>query len=107
MATTCDSSGKGEEHGELVNSLPPRIVCAAMLMKDDTIITGIRHFSPDMRSVMQKIYGDKYHLQVQEQGFVDQFGTFYNRKDAWHIADKNGQILRPIGWEINPTPRPP
>lgn len=54
---------------------------------------------------MLKAYGEKYHLQVEEQGFVDQFGKFYNRTEAWKIADKNGQILRPTGWEKIPNPR--
>lgn len=89
-----------------MNSLPPRIVCAAMLMQDGTIVTGIRHFSPEMRAVMLRAYGEKYHLQVAEQGFVDQFGKFYNRKEAWKLADSNGQIIRPTGWELNSTPRP-
>lgn len=90
-----------------MNSLQPRIVCAAMLMKDASIITGIRHFSPEMRTTMFRIYGEKYHLQVAEQGFVDQFGKFYNRQDAWKIADLNGQIIRPTGWEKTSQPRNP
>ena len=87
--------------------MSPRIVCAAMRMKDKSIVIGIRHFSPDMRFIMQKAYGDNYHLQVEEQGFIDQFGTFYNRTDAWKLADKNGQIIRPTGWETTSTPRLP
>ena len=27
-----------------------------------------------------------------EQGFVDQYGRFYTREEAWVIAEKNGQI---------------
>lgn len=94
-------------------SLSPRIVCAAMLLKNGDVVTGIRHFSPDMRAIMLKAYGEGYHLQVETQGFVDQFGKFYTRAEAWTLADKNGQILRVTGWENNsdyqngiPTPRP-
>lgn len=48
---------------------PARIVAAAMLMKDNSIVVGIRHFSPDMRAIMRRAYGEKnYHLQVVEQG---------------------------------------
>lgn len=83
----------------------PRIVCAAMLMENGDIVAGIRHFSPEMRAIMLKAYGEKYHLKVKEQGFVDQFGKFYDRKEAWIIADTNGQIIRPTGWEENPNPR--
>lgn len=28
----------------------PRIVCAAMRMDDGLIVTGVRHYSPDMRA---------------------------------------------------------
>lgn len=70
----------------------PHIVCAAMQMKDGHIIPGIRHFSPEMRSTLREIYGEKYHLKVAKQGFVDQYGKFYNREDAWIVAEKNGQI---------------
>jgi hypothetical protein len=70
-----------------------RIVSAAMLMKDGLIVPGVRHFSPDMRAVLQRIYGDGYHCKVKEQGFIDSHGNFLSRKDAWDRADKNGQIF--------------
>lgn len=73
-----------------------RVVCAAMLMKDGSIITGIRHFSPEMRETMKRIYGEGYHLKVKEQGFVDQFGKFLSRKKAWKVAEKEGQIIREV-----------
>ena len=72
-----------------------------MLMKDDSVVVGIRHFSPEMRAVMLKAYGETYHLQVKEQGFVDQFGKFYSREEAWKIAKANKQIIRPTGWETS------
>lgn len=34
----------------------PRIVCAAMLMDDGVIVTGVRHYSPEMRVVLRKMY---------------------------------------------------
>jgi len=99
-------TGKTIGKKKLMNSLQKRIVCAAMLMKDGSVVAGIRHFSPEMRAIMLRAYGEKYHLQVQEQGFVDQFGAFYSREQAWKLADQNGQIIRPTGWEENPKPRP-
>ena len=69
------------------------VVCAAMLMKDSSIVTGVRHFSPDMRAIMRLAYGEKgYHLKVKEQGFVDQWGKFLSRKEAFVIAKKMNQI---------------
>jgi hypothetical protein len=81
----------------MTDSRPPSlIVCAAMKMKDGLIVPGVRHFSPEMRKVLKKMYGDNYHLLVQEQGFISQYGEFFNREDAWIIADKNNQIRRKV-----------
>lgn len=72
------------------------VVCAAMKLKDGHIITGIRHFSPEMRATMKLIYGDGYHLKVEEQGFVDQWGVFMSREEAWDVAKAAGQIRREV-----------
>lgn len=74
----------------------PLIVCAAMLMDDDLIVTGIRHFSPEMRKTLHRIYGDGYHLRVKEQGFVDTHGAFLSREAAWMIAEAQGQIREQV-----------
>lgn len=49
-------------------NLPPRIVSAAMLMKDGLIVPGVRHYSKDMRNVLEMIYGKGYHLLVKKTG---------------------------------------
>lgn len=85
---------------------PPIIVAAAMLLTNGDIVVGVRHLSPDMRAIMLKAYGKDYHKLIQKQGFVDQYGNFYDRKEAWKIADKMGQIRRPNGWEDFGNPRP-
>ena len=69
-----------------------RVVSAAMLMQDGLIVPGVRHFSPDMRAVLHRIYGDGYHLKVKTQGFIDTHGNFLDRQEAWKRADQNGQI---------------
>jgi hypothetical protein len=71
-----------------------RIVCAAMLMDDGLIVPGIRHYSPEMREILKLLYGKGYHLRVKEQGFVDQMGNFLDRKNAWIVAERSGQILK-------------
>lgn len=89
------------------NRPPSRIVSAAMLMDDGSVIMGVRHFSPDMRAVLRRLYGTgfkllgvwisrPYHLRVVEQGFVDQFGTFHDREAAWTIAQAAGQIREQV-----------
>ena len=66
------------------------VVCAAML-KDGRIITGARHFDKVMRDQMEASEGIAWWRGC-EQGFINQFGEFLTRKEAWAIADKNGQI---------------
>lgn len=81
-----------------------RIVCAAMLMDDGHIVTGVRHFSPDMRATMARLYGKglrifnkwwlkPYHMHVVKQGFIDNMGQFHDRESAAKIADARGQIM--------------
>jgi hypothetical protein len=73
-------------------ALPPRIVSAAMKMSDGLIVVGVRHYSPDMRSTLWRIYGASYKLSVVEQGFIDTRGNFLTREEAWKVAECNGQI---------------
>lgn len=70
-----------------------RVVSAAMLMNDGLIVPGVRHFSPDMRAVLERIYGKGYHLKVKTQGFIDAKGNFLTRKEAWIRAGINKQIF--------------
>lgn len=75
----------------------PPVVSAAMLMEDGLIVPGVRHFSPDMRAVLHRIYGDGYHLRVREQGFIDAKGTFLSREAAYSRADALNQIKHRCG----------
>jgi hypothetical protein len=74
-----------------------RVACAAMKMEDGLIVPGARHYSPDMRAVLLRIYGEKYHLKVVEQGFIDTWGDFLTREEAWERAVEYGQIIRDCG----------
>lgn len=72
-----------------------RIVCAANKMPDGTVIIGIRHFCKLMHQNILAHYGEDppseiYHNSIQ--GFVDQFGDFHNRKEAYRIALESGQV---------------
>ena len=40
------------------------------------------------------------YLVNWEDGFIDQFGTFFNRQQAWKIAEKRDQIIRRVGGDI-------
>lgn len=74
-----------------------RIVCAAIRAADGELLVGIRHYSPDMRKQIEKRQGgEKFcHRHDEDQGFVDQWGGWISREDAYQLAAANGQLLYP------------
>lgn len=73
-----------------------RIVAAANRY-GDFIVVGARHFCVTMNSMIDLIGLDVLHEYAggpdnEEQGFIDQFGTFHNRRDAALIAIAAGQV---------------
>lgn len=77
------------------NDFKPRIVCAANRDATGLIVLGLRHFDAFMRGYYEKLGVSK--VPPIEQGFVDQFGKFHTRKEAWVIAEAAGQIIRRVG----------
>lgn len=84
-----------------------RIVCAANRCDvTKRIVIGIRHYDgvmQDQIANLQIAMEETNHFAKTPfedkvtQGFIDQYGNFYNRQEAWKIADQNGQILRRVG----------
>jgi len=69
---------------------PSRIVCAAIKNRGGSIICGPRHFDKIMYG---QIGSNTDEWRTAEQGFVDQYGQFYDRTEAWIIANGQNQIL--------------
>lgn len=74
-----------------------RIVCAAIRNEAGNIICGARHFDDTMHRHIAMLgaeaIADWYNPDARvEQGFIDQSGVFYLRREAWAIAAKAGQI---------------
>ena len=78
------------------------VVCAAM-RKANLIFCGARHYDSVMRTQIDAANCDSRNM---EQGFIDQYGVFMGRKEAWKVADMAGQIRRPTGNETQFEPRP-
>lgn len=76
----------------------PRIVCAAIQNADGVVICSPRHYDETMHKIIEQIdeclMSSFYDSSTVIQGFVDQFGNFYNRRDAYKIAKENNQIIR-------------
>lgn len=73
-----------------------RIVCAACLYQDGTIVASARHFDELMLKQLKKMHLLPYE---EQQGFIDQWGNFLDRKEAMMVARKQGQIYRELYYE--------
>ena len=71
-----------------------RVVCAAMINRNGDIICSPRHWDMIARD-QAELSGTNW--TIAEQGFVDQFGKFMNREEAWEVAKAAGQIIRRVG----------
>ena len=72
---------------------PRRVVCAANRHEHTgLIICGARHWDKIMRA--QNPYATPANF---EQGFIDQFGDWMTREEAWQVAMDQGQIRRRCG----------
>lgn len=88
-----------ESKGETITCNPRRIVCAANRY-GDIVVTGARHCDAVMRDTFKRLGGLhalRKQCEHEEQGFIDQYCTFWDRTDAMNIVKLNGQVLfRPI-----------
>lgn len=76
-----------------------RVVSAACRNRAGQIICSPRHWDATMHSVAQSSSNPAswYDDDWDEQGFVDQWGTFLTREEARVIAIFNNQIVRRCG----------
>jgi hypothetical protein len=71
------------------------VVCAAVRY-GQVIIAGARHFDMVMHSQLDRMNEDRLiqsdALGEYEEGFIDQFGVFMDRSEAYKIALAGGQL---------------
>ena len=78
-----------------------KIIAAANRLSDTgVLLVGARHWDMVMHRQYEAIKGAgcPCHSANEEQGFIDQFGQFLNRKEAYEIAHKNEQELVGEDW---------
>ena len=78
-----------------------RVVCSALLNKDGRIVLGPRHFDETMMKQIKDRPGANSWRDA-DQGFIDQFGVYLTREEAWEIAIAENQVLRRVGGD-NPS----
>lgn len=64
------------------------IVCAANKYGDGRIIASARHHDKNMNAIIKAVGHSGSRAM---QGFIDQFGRFYTRKQAMKMVLKNDQ----------------
>lgn len=82
-----------------------RIVCAANRdTKAGELILGARHWDLSMYNAFRIweranniLVTSPKEMRFTEQGFIDQYGKFLNRQEAWKVAEASGQILYRCG----------
>lgn len=69
------------------------VVCAACKM-GDLVVMSPRHWDIPMHWTAAHLKGT-LELRLAEQGFVDQWGVFMTREEAYQVAKRQGQIRYP------------
>lgn len=70
-----------------------RVVSMAANIVDGRLIIGNRHFCPLMQMQIELLgLNCKEHNISTDQGFVDQWGIYMNREEAWFVAKNANQI---------------
>jgi len=76
-------------------------VCAANKLSSEYgpyLILGIRHWDHTMCRHANDIFkSDVFSNFDWDQGFVDQYGVWMDRLEAWKVAEAAGQILYRCG----------
>lgn len=62
-----------------------KVICAAIRAADGELLLGIRHYSRDMHNqIRHRVDGGKFeHRLDEDQGFVDQYGVYMTREEAY------------------------
>lgn len=102
LNTECETTRSlGLTQQEPVQHRPQRVVCAALRLNSGEMIVGVRHFCPIMQAQINQNLLKADMWKRAEQGFVDQYGQFLTREDAWRVAEAEGQIIRRVGGDGN------
>lgn len=80
---------------ERFNPLTNRIVAAAIRLSTGDVLVSARHFDKLMHQQIELLPDNlRAKARLAEQGFIDKFGVFHNRIQAYRIAEFANQIVR-------------
>jgi hypothetical protein len=93
-ATICCASSESEWKPDYTKT-PRRVVCAANRHHHSRlVICGARHWDKVMRAQAVALGTPS---EEWDQGFIDQFGCWMTREEAWIVAANQNQIRRRCG----------
>jgi hypothetical protein len=90
-------------------NLERRIVCAAARHANGRIVCSPRHMDEtcwkQILNVPVLVFDGKLPPKVEEwqgcdQGFINSWGEFLTREEAWIVALHNKQIIKDLNWQI-------
>lgn len=71
-----------------------RKVSMAACIVQGHLVVGNRHFCPIMRLQLDRLGIKDYRgCHGDNQGFIDQWGIYMTREEAWVVAERAGQIV--------------
>lgn len=84
-------------------NLARRVVCAAIRAENGDVIVGIRHYSQDMHyQIQSRADGRRFENRFgDDQGFVNTWGEYLTREDAYVVACFNGQVIRQTAFTMD------
>jgi hypothetical protein len=89
--------------------LTRRIVCAAMRREDGRIICSPRHMDETFWKQVLNVSVLDFTLPMPDavkewqgcdQGFINSWGEYLTREEAWIVAAHNKQIINDQDWQI-------
>lgn len=106
MSEPTECSGCGDPIRNCKCGKPRVVVCAANRSTvTGKIIAGARHWDSVMRQQVEWLKGEPGDRKMPdewigaEQGFIDQYGQWMTREEAWKVAEVAKQIKYPSGWD--------
>lgn len=79
----------------MTDKLQRRVVCAAIRAADGTLLLGARHYDRLMHQIIGEGAKRFANRNGDDQGFIDQWGVYMTRQEAYQVASDAGQILYP------------
>ena len=104
MKTAVDDMKMCCSHECLMGPRTMIVAAACRIVQDHKyLFVSARHFDQPMHLMIDnsKVRDEHPGDREYDQGFIDQWGNYWNRTEAWKIAKANNQIRRRCGGDTS------